>query len=247
MLAQLPTADPDPLWDLAREYLQDSRPEKMDLIVGVYRDEAGRTPVMRAVSVAESELSSRAPSKTYRGLSGNLHFIDGISRFLFGAGSSVLDRQCTIQTVGGTGALRLLAEFIAGVTPLSTVWVSNPGYVNHQPILAAAGIAVREFRWRENERGLDLDAALADLGQARPGDVLLIHGCCHNPSGIDPDPSQWRALSARCHQQEMIPFIDMAYQGFGRGVDEDAEGLRIMAAEHDCLLVAASCSKNMGL
>lgn len=247
MLSLLPTADPDPLWDLTKKFSRDERPEKIDLVVGVYRDASGRTPVMRAVQEAEKILASAARSKSYRGLSGNLDFIDGISRFLLGPDSPAQDRQCTIQTVAGTGALRLLADFIARLAPDSTVWITDPAYVNHRPIMNAAGLQVRTFRWQENETGLDIQTALEDLCQARPGDVLILHGCCHNPSGIDPTLDHWRAFSAFCREKSVVPFIDMAYQGFGDGVDADAAGLRLMAGEHELLFVATSCSKNMGL
>lgn len=247
MISLLPTADPDPLWDLMKKFDQDARPEKIDLVVGVYRDASGKTPVMRAVREAETILAAAAPSKSYRGLSGNLDFIDGISRFLLGPDSPAQDRQCTIQTVAGTGALRLLADFIARLVPDSTVWVTDPAYVNHRPILRAAGLQVKTFRWQENENGLDLQAALEDLDQARSGDVLILHGCCHNPSGIDPTLDHWHAISAFCREKSVVPFIDMAYQGFGDGVDADAAGLRLMASEQELLFVATSCSKNMGL
>jgi len=247
MISRLPSAEADPLWALTSQFEQDRRPGKIDLVVGVYRDAQGRTPVMAAVQEAETRLASAALSKSYRGLSGNLAFTDGIARFLLGADSPALQRQYTIQTVAGTGALRMLAEFIPRISPHATVWITDPSYVNHRPIMATAGLDVKTFRWQENEQGLDLAAALEDLEQARPGDVLLLHGCCHNPSGIDPSPGHWRAFSSLCREKQIIPFIDMAYQGFGDGVDEDAAGLRLMAAEQDLLLVAASCSKNMGL
>ncbi|KSV93063.1 amino acid aminotransferase [Sinorhizobium sp. GL28] len=247
MLAALPIAEPDPLWALISSFRQDRRTDKIDLVVGVYRDASGQTPVMRAVQDAEARLASAAVSKSYRALSGNPAFNDGMSRLLLGEGAEALDRQCTIQTVGGTGALRILSDFIALVSPHATVWNTSPGYVNHRPIMTAAGLAVRSFRWQENEAGLDLDAVVADLGEARQGDVVLLHGCCHNPTGIDPTPEQWRRLAKLCEDKRLIPLIDMAYQGFGDGIEEDAAGLRHFAQELDTVLVAASCSKNMGL
>lgn len=247
MLAALPIAEPDPLWALISSFRQDRRTDKIDLVVGVYRDASGETPVMRAVQEAEAHLASAAASKSYRALSGNTAFNEGISRLLLGQDAEALGRQCTIQTVGGTGALRILADFIALVTPNATIWNSNPGYVNHRPIMTAAGLVVRPFRWQENKTGLDIDAVIADLQDARLGDVVLLHGCCHNPTGIDASPEQWRLLAALCKDKGLIPLIDMAYQGFGDGIDEDAAGLRHFAGELDTVLVAASCSKNMGL
>ncbi|OCP05769.1 MULTISPECIES: aromatic amino acid transaminase [unclassified Ensifer] len=247
MLAALPTAEPDPLWALLSTFRQDRRADKIDLVVGVYRDASGQTPVMRAVQDAEAQLASAAASKSYRALSGNTAFNEGMSRLLLGEGAEALDRQCTIQTVGGTGALRILADFIALVSPRATIWNTNPGYVNHRPIMLAAGLAVRPFRWQESETGLDIEAAIADLQDARPGDVIILHGCCHNPTGTDPSAEEWRRLAALCKDRGLIPLIDMAYQGFGDGIEEDAWGLRHFAKELDTVLVAASCSKNMGL
>lgn len=247
MLAALPIAEPDPLWALISSFREDRRTDKIDLVVGVYRDASGQTPVMRAVQEAEARLASAAASKSYRALSGNQAFNDGISRLLLGDGAEALDRQCTIQTVGGTGALRVLADFIALVSPDATVWNTNPGYVNHRPIMLAAGLGVKPFRWQDAEVGLDIAAAIADLAEARRGDVVILHGCCHNPTGIDPSPEQWRQLAALCKAKGLIPLIDMAYQGFGEGIEADAAGLRHFAGEVDTMLVAASCSKNMGL
>ncbi|MEI2298482.1 amino acid aminotransferase [Ensifer sp. MJa1] len=247
MLAALPLAEPDPLWALISAFRDDRRADKIDLVVGVYRDASGQTPVMRAVQQAETRLASVAASKSYRALSGNAAFNDGISRLLLGKDNEALDRQCTIQTVGGTGALRVLADFIALVSPAAMIWNTDPGYINHRPIMRAAGLGVKSFRWQDNGTGLDIDAAIADLANARTGDVVILHGCCHNPTGIDPSTEEWRRLAALCKDRGLIPLIDMAYQGFGDGVEEDARGLRHFAAELDTVLVAASCSKNMGL
>ncbi|HEV7308019.1 aromatic amino acid transaminase [Ensifer sp.] len=247
MLAALPLAEPDPLWALLRAFRTDGRTDKIDLVVGVYRDATGETPVMRAVQEAEVRLALAAASKSYRALSGNAAFNDGMAKLLLGENTMALERQCTIQTVGGTGALRLLADFIALASPHATVWSTNPGYVNHRPIMTAAGLAVRSFRWQENETGLDIGTAIADLQQARQGDIVLLHGCCHNPSGIDPSREQWRQLAELCGRRGLIPLIDMAYQGFGDGIEEDAFGLRHLVGELETVLVAASCSKNMGL
>ncbi len=250
MLNRLPTAEPDPLWDLTKAFQQDERPEKLDLVVGVYRDASGQTPVMKAVQEAEAALAVAAASKVYRGLSGNLDFIDGLARFVLGDDSPTLARQCTIQTVAGTGALRLLADFIFKLSPDATVWTTDPAYVNHLPLMTGAGLKVRTFPWQEREDGqggLNLQTVMTALQEAQPGDVLLLHGCCHNPTGIDPSLEDWKMLSALCQEKKLIPFIDIAYQGFGDGVDLDAAGLRLMAAENELMLASMSCSKNMGL
>ncbi|MFC0016234.1 aromatic amino acid transaminase [Roseibacillus persicicus] len=247
MFTQLAPPTPDPLWGLAKAFQQDPRSEKMDLIVGVYRDASGKTPVMESVQEAERFLASAAESKSYRGLSGNLDFNDGIARFVLGSGHPALERQSTIQTVAGTGALRLIGDLIAKLSPQAKVWTTDPAYVNHLPIMAAAGLEVQTFPWRESETGLDFEAVVQALDGARAGDILLLHGCCHNPTGIDPSLEQWSAISRLCHDKGLIPFVDMAYQGFGDGVDADAAGLRLLAGEHEQMFVTLSCSKNMSL
>lgn len=246
MLNQLPLLAGDPLWELLSLFNQDGREEKIDLVVGVYRDETGTTPVMPVVQEAEIELARLAQSKCYRELSGNLKFNDQVAKFLLGE-SHDLARQCTIQTVGGTGALRLLADFIARLSPGSVVWNTSPGYINHNPIMESAGLAVKPFRWQQKEGELDIQACLADLEDAGEGDILLLHGCCHNPTGIDPTFEQWQQFADLCKQKGIVPLIDMAYQGFSGTPDEDAAGLRLFVDQLDLVLVAASCSKNMGL
>ena len=247
MLATLATVAPDPLWGLTAAFRADPRPDKVDLVVGVYRDELGRTPVMAAVKAAEERLAAAGASKTYRGLAGNLDFNAGLATLLLGHDARRLARQYTMQTVGGTGALRLLAEFIAVASPGARVWVSDPGYVNHVPIMRAAGLAVERYRWRAEGGVLDADAVLADLSAARAGDIVLLHGCCHNPTGIDMDASVWQAVAARCAKQGLVPLVDMAYLGLAEGLEPDTQGLRLLVDALDTVLVAASCSKSMGL
>lgn len=247
MLNSLPAVESDPLWSVINAFHDDPRPYKMNLVIGVYRNEAGITPTFTAVQQAEQQLAELRTCKAYKHLSGNTAFNHGISRFLLGEHSPLLHNQYTIQTVGGTGALRLLADFIAQATPNSTVWNTAPAYVNHHPLMSSAGLQVRSFAWHANHNGLDLNKVSDDLAPASPGDVVLLHGSCHNPTGIDPSPEQWQALAALCREKRLIPLIDMAYQGFGEGVNQDAAGLRIMVEQVDTVLVAASCSKNMGL
>lgn len=247
MLSKLPMVEADPLWGVINAFHGDSRPYKMNLVIGVYRDDAGTTPTFEAVKHAEQQLAEQGHCKAYKNLSGNLEFNQGISRFLLGDDSPLLNNHCTIQTVGATGALRLLADFIVQATPHCTVWNTAPAYVNHHPLMSSAGLLVRDFTWQANQHGLDLEKALDDLAHAKPGDVVLLHGSCHNPTGIDPNFSQWKALADFCRTKQLVPLIDMAYQGFGEGVNEDAAGLRHMVEQVDTVLVAASCSKNMGL
>lgn len=247
MLATLATVSPDPLWGLTAAFRADPRPDKVDLVVGVYRDETGQTPVMAAVKTAEERLAAMGVSKAYRGLAGNIDFNAGLATLLLGNDASRLARQYTMQTVGGTGALRLLADFIAVASPGARVWVSDPGYVNHVPIMRAAGLAVERYRWRAEGGELDADAVLADLRTARAGDIVLLHGCCHNPTGIDMDINVWQAVAECCAKQGLIPLVDMAYLGLADGLEPDTRGLRLLVDALDTVLVAASCSKSMGL
>ncbi|MDP5254673.1 MULTISPECIES: aromatic amino acid transaminase [unclassified Vibrio] len=247
MLENLPSISSDPLFDLIRKYGQDQRTEKMDLLVGVYRDEHGQTPVMKKVQQAEQFLAAQATSKAYRILSGNLTFNQQMAKFLLGDDHPRLNSQWTMQTVGASAALRVLGDFIAQLSPQATVWNTEPGYINHRPIMEGAGLNVSSFRWQNKEGQLDIEACFADLEAAKEGDILLLHGCCHNPTGIDPTFEQWQQFSTLCQQKKLIPFIDIAYQGFGATPEEDAAGLRLMIDEHEQVLVTASCSKNMGL
>lgn len=247
MLSNLPPLAPDYLWQLIAAFHADQRANKMDLIVGMYRDESGQTPVMQVVQLAERELAQQAQSKGYKSLSGNADFNQSMAEFLLGEHSARLQSQCTIQTVGGTGALGLLADFIYLLNPTASVWNSQPAYMNHQPVMEKAGLSMQFYRWQTREQQLDISSVLQDLEAAKPGDVVLLHGCCHNPTGLDPSAAQWQELAQFCRARALVPFIDMAYQGFGQGIEEDSTGLRIMAEQLDVVLVAASCSKNMGL
>ncbi|OCS47140.1 amino acid aminotransferase [Ralstonia pickettii] len=247
MLASLATVAPDPLWGLTAAFRADPRPDKVDLVVGAYRDETGQTPVMAAVKAAEERLAAAGASKAYRGLAGNADFNAGLATLLLGNDAGRLARQHTMQTVGGTGALRLLADLIAVASPGARVWVSDPGYVNHVPIMRAAGLAVDRYRWRAEGGVLDADAMFADLWAARTGDIVLLHGCCHNPTGIDMGVGVWQTVAEQCAQRGLIPLVDMAYLGLADGLEQDTTGLRLLVDALDTVLVAASCSKSMGL
>lgn len=247
MLAALSVLPPDPLWGLLDAFRADPRPDKIDLIVGVYRDDAGQTPTLAAVQAAERHLAERSSSKAYRSLSGHAGFNTGMARLLLGDDAARAARQHTMQTVGGTGALRLLADFVAVAHPEANVWSSDPGYVNHRPLMEAAGLKLTTYRWREHSGALDIAAVLGDLARARRGDIVLLHGGCHNPTGMDMPLEGWAAVSALCARQGLVPLVDMAYQGFGAGLEADAAGLRLLVDQVETVLVAASCSKNMGL
>ncbi|MET8295684.1 aromatic amino acid transaminase [Streptomyces sp. NPDC005180] len=246
MLELLPPPPTDPLWDLTYEFGSDERAERLNLVLGVYRDHTGRTPVMAAVREAEIRLAERSESKEYRGLSGNAAFNRALLTLVLGDGGPS-GRAAAVQTVAGSGALRLLADLICRTRPGATVWISDPAYVNHRPILEAAGLRVRTYGWRDAEGGFDPAGVLRDLARARRDDVVLLQGCCHNPTGVDPEPEDWEALAALAARDGWVPFVDLAYHGLGDGLEADLRATRLLAERVPEMLVAVSCSKNFGL
>lgn len=250
MFAALQAYPPDPILRLIAEFRADSRPDKVDLGVGVYKDEQGRTPIMAAVKAAERRILDAEDSKAYIGPAGVPEFNVAIQRLVFGAGHSVLaeSRATTVLTPGGCGALRVGAELLKRAAPDTTIWVSDPTWANHIPLLGNAGLRIREYPYYDRQSSsLRFDAMLAALAQAGTGDVVLLHGCCHNPCGADLDAEQWRAVAELAERRGLLPFVDLAYQGLGDGLDADAAGLRLLAERVPELLVASSCSKNFGL
>ncbi|MFJ8162741.1 aromatic amino acid transaminase [Streptomyces sp. NPDC096136] len=249
MLELLPPPPTDPLWDLTYEFGSDERAERLNLVLGVYRDHTGRTPVMAAVREAEIRLAERSESKEYRGLSGNTAFNRALLTLILGDGGpqGPAGRAAAVQTVAGSGALRLLADLICRTRPGATVWISDPAYVNHRPILEAAGLRVRTYGWRDAEGGFDAEGVLRDLAAAARDDVVLLQGCCHNPTGVDPDPEDWAALAERAARDGWVPFVDLAYHGLGDGLEADLRATRLLAERVPEMLVAVSCSKNFGL
>ncbi|MFE2154265.1 aromatic amino acid transaminase [Streptomyces lavendulae] len=246
MLELLPPPPTDPLWDLTYEFGSDERAERLNLVLGVYRDPAGRTPVMAAVREAEIRLAERSESKEYRGLSGNAAFNRALLTMVLGPGAEA-DRAAAVQTVAGSGALRLLADLICRTRPGTTVWISDPAYVNHRPILEAAGLRVRTYGWCDDEGGFDSAGVLADLAAAGRDDVVLLQGCCHNPTGADPSREDWAALADLAVRHGWVPFVDLAYHGLGDGLEADLWATRHLAARVPEMLIAVSCSKNFGL
>ncbi|AXE25343.1 aspartate/tyrosine/aromatic aminotransferase [Streptomyces globosus] len=237
----------DPLWDLTEAYGADARPERLNLVLGVYRDDTGTTPVMAAVREAELRLAERSASKEYRGLSGNTAFNRAMLAMVLGEGGGAADRAVAVQTVAGSGALRLLADLVCRTRPGATVWISDPAYVNHRPILEAAGLAVRTYRWVDAEGRSDTAGLLQDLAQAQRDDVVLLQGCCHNPTGVDPSARAWEELAGLAARNGWVPFVDLAYHGLGDGLETDLAATRLLADRVPEMLVAVSCSKNFGL
>ncbi|MEU6310813.1 aromatic amino acid transaminase [Streptomyces sp. NPDC047014] len=246
MLELLPPPPTDPLWDLTYEFGGDERPERLNLVLGVYRDQTGTTPVMAAVREAELRLAERSESKEYRGLSGNAAFNRSLLRLVLGP-EGPSERAAAVQTVAGSGALRLLADLIHRTRPGATVWISDPAYVNHRPIFEAAGLDVRTYGWRDADGGFDTEGVLGALEGARRDDVVLLQGCCHNPTGVDPLLDDWEALAASAERNGWVPFVDLAYHGLGDGLEADLLPTRMLAARVPEMLIAVSCSKNFGL
>jgi len=205
---------------------------------------------MRAVKEAEKRLFDNEKTKNYLTIDGIADYNERTKELLFGKDSDVIkaNRARTAQSLGGTGALRIAAEFIKRQTKAQNVWISTPTWPNHNAIFNAVGMTIREYRYYDAERkALDWEHLLEDLSQASEGDVVLLHGCCHNPTGIDPTPEQWQELAALSAKNGWLPLFDFAYQGLANGLDQDAYGLRAFAANHKELLVASSFSKNFGL
>lgn len=249
MFEQLKALAPDPLLGLIEQYRQDSSPDKVDLGVGVYKNERGDTPVLDSVKAAEAQLLKTEESKSYVGPAGNLSFNQSMLELVFGDAALLLkERLVALQTPGGCGALRVLAELISTAKPAAKVWVSDPTWVNHVPLLGNAGVQLETYPYYDFESSsLRFDEMISALTTASAGDVILVHGCCHNPCGADLSQSQWHTFIDLCEAQSLIPFIDMAYQGFGHDLQQDAYGVRLAAQQLPELLVAVSCSKNFGL
>ncbi|MEH3035852.1 MAG: aromatic amino acid transaminase [Sphingomonas adhaesiva] len=246
LFANLREQAPDGLMALMMAFRADPRAGKVDLGVGVYRDDRGNTPVMAAVKAAERILLERQETKVYLGLDGDLAFVDRLAPIVFGDAAHPF--RVGMQTPGGTGALRLSAELVAAMSDTPVVWVGEPTWANHVPLFRAAGVEVRTHRFYDAMAGrFDLDAMLADLEAAQPGQALLLHGCCHNPAGVDFTLPQWERIAELVARRRLLPIVDLAYQGLGRGLDEDAAGLRLLADRVEAVVVAYSCDKNFGL
>ena len=239
----------DPILGLMEAYAQDSNPRKFDLGVGVYKDAQGLTPIPEAVKLAEARLVESQDTKTYIGGHGNPLFGKVVNELVLGADSRLIAEQCAgaTQTPGGTGALRLAADFIAQCLPGKGVWLSNPTWPIHETIFAAAGVKVSHYPYVGSDNRLDVDAMLAALNEVPQGDVVLLHACCHNPTGFDLNHDDWQRVLDVVRRRDLLPLIDFAYQGFGDGLEQDAWSTRLFAAEVPELLITSSCSKNFGL
>ncbi|MCC8368359.1 aspartate/tyrosine/aromatic aminotransferase [Xenorhabdus sp. PB61.4] len=237
----------DPIFALNEMFRHDKRSNKIDLGVGVFKNDHDITPLMKAVELAEKKVIQNQNTKVYQGLNGNEEFNQAIIKLLIKK-SSVRLRSAIIQTTGGSGALRLISDYIYSINPSTTVWISNPSYANHYPILNDAGLKVTHYNYINTETKMaDVDAIISSLMLAKRGDIILLHGCCHNPTGADLSIKQWSILSDFMIRKGLIPFIDIAYQGLGDGLEEDAAGLNIILNQFDEVFITTSCSKNFGL
>ena len=238
----------DPILSLMGAYQADNNPAKLDLGVGVYKDAQGLTPIPRAVKLAEQRLLDSETSKTYVGGHGDARFGSLLSQLVLGAGNPLLaERTGATQTPGGTGALRLSADFIAQCLPGRGIWLSDPTWPIHESIFAAAGLRVGHYPYVGADNQLNVEAMLAALTHVPKGDVVLLHACCHNPTGFDLSPRDWKRVLEVVKARELLPLIDFAYQGFGDGLEQDAWAVRLFAAQLPELLITSSCSKNFGL
>ncbi|MCC9661826.1 aspartate/tyrosine/aromatic aminotransferase [Pseudoalteromonas sp. MB41] len=249
MFSELKPLPTDPILGLMAAFKQDTNPNKIDLGVGVYKDEQGNTPVLKAVKKAEAFRLENETSKSYIGLAGNLDYCQKMENLLLGEHPALLaNRVRTAQAPGGTGALRVAAEFIKRCNKDATVWVTTPTWANHISLFEAAGLTVKEYPYYDYEnKDLLFDEMINTLKQVPKGDVVLFHACCHNPSGMDLNAEQWSTVSDLAVEVGFTPLIDIAYQGFGSSLEEDAAGLRKLAAAVDEMIICSSCSKNFGL
>lgn len=250
MFEKITLAPADPILGLTEAFAADTRDHKINLGVGVYKDEAGTTPILASVKKAEALLLEAEKTKSYLGIQGLPEYGKHVQKLLFGTNSAIIsdNRARTAQAPGGTGALRIAADFAVRHLNATTIWVSNPTWANHQAVFKAAGLTVEQYNYYNAEiKDLDFGAMLESLKEVKAGDLVLFHGCCHNPTGIDPTAQQWQTLAELSAQNGWLPLFDFAYQGFANGIEEDAQGLRTFLNNHSELLIASSFSKNFGL
>ena len=250
MFEVLPALAPDPILGLSAAFRADPNPKKIDLGVGVYKDEQGNTPIVGAVAQAQLRLLETETSKTYITPQGVQGYIDDMLELLLGKGNQAVlgNRVAAVQAPGGCGALRILAELLKRCNDNGKVWVSDPTWANHIPLIGNAGLELATYPYFDkNTASIKFDEMLATLKTIPKGDVVLLHACCHNPTGADLTQDQWRQVAEAAQQQGWLPFIDSAYLGFGDDLETDAFGMRLMVESVPEVIIAASCSKNFGL
>lgn len=250
MWKEINPAPADAILGLTEAFKNDPSPLKVNLGVGVYKDDEGITPILKSIKTAEGILLKEQITKGYLPISGDPAYAASVQELLFGADHNVIAEGCakTIQTPGGTGALRAGADLLNLFKPNATVWVSTPTWANHKGIFTAAGFGIKDYPYYNPEtKSLDFDAMIASLKEIPAGDIVLLHICCHNPTGVDLSPEQWDQIIAVAKTQGWVPFLDFAYQGFGNGIEEDREAVEKFANAGCDIFIASSFSKNLGL
>ncbi len=250
LLAAVELAPRDPILGVTEAFVADPNPRKVNLGVGVYNDDNGKLPVLECVKRAEQEIVARNAPRGYLPIDGLAAYDRSVQALLFGAGSPVIaeGRAVTVQALGGTGGLKVGADFLRKFAPGAKVWISDPSWENHRALFENAGFVVDTYAYYDAKtRGLDFDGMLASLAKAPAGDVVVLHACCHNPTGVDPTPAQWQKILTTVRERGLVPFLDMAYQGFADGIDADGSVVRMFAATPGPLFVSSSFSKSFSL
>ena len=250
MFEAIQPAPRDAILGISESFKEDPNPKKINLSVGVYQDGSGKTPVLESVRKAGALVLERQKSMSYLPIPGSPAYAAAVQQLMFGKGHEVetSGRAATSHTPGGTGALRVAADFIHQQMPKATVWLTQPTWPNHPQIFAAAGVPTRSFAYFDAKtNALAFDECIAAIKQMPAGDVIMLHGCCHNPTGIDPTPEQWKKLADTIYERGLLPFLDFAYQGFADGIEEDTAGLKALARPGAEMIVCSSFSKNFGL
>jgi aspartate/tyrosine/aromatic aminotransferase len=250
MFQSLAAAQPDAILGLTEAFKKDPNPEKINLGVGVYKDAQGNTPIPKTVKKAEELLLEQETTKNYLAISGSAEYGTAVQKLLFGEGHAIVTsgRAQTAQTPGGTGALRVAGDFLNKMFPAKRIWMSEPTWPNHPQVFQAAGVEIQTHPYFDAaENSLDFVGMMAALEHVPEGDVLLLHACCHNPTGVDPSAEQWKQIGDIVEKRKLFPLVDFAYQGLADGLEEDASGLRELARPGVEMLVCSSFSKNFGL
>ena len=250
MFESVPLAPPDSILGITEAFNKDPNPNKINLSVGVYKDDQGKTPVLPSVKEAEKRILASESTKNYLPIDGPPAYAATIQALMLGSGHEAVQskRAVTAQTPSGTASLRVAADYLKKLFPKTTIWMTDPTWPNHPQIFEAVGLPTKTFPYFDKStNSLAFDAMIAALQQLNPGDTVLLHGCCHNPTGIDPTPAQWQKIADTIYAKNAIPFLDFAYQGFGDGLSEDAACLNALVRPQAELIVCTSYSKNFGL
>jgi aromatic-amino-acid transaminase len=250
MFEKLEMAPADPILGLTEAFRKDANPNKINLGVGVYEDDSGKTPIMHSVKKAEEKILKTQTTKNYLPINGPAEYAAAVAELVFGKGSDIVKaaRVVTAQTPGGTGALRMSGELLKKYLPKAKMWVSDPTWANHNGIFGAAGFEIKTYPYYDAAaRGVNFDGMLSAINSMPEGDIILLHGCCHNPTGSDPSVEQWKKIAQAVAARKVMPLIDFAYQGLAAGLEEDAAGVRLLCSMVPEAVICSSFSKNFGL